>query len=570
LSKYRKLTIRNVHPTTEKKILKEGSHIKWLYHERIEPLAWTIGKISHSLIRIEDTESVENRINRKLLKSKILSGGLQRRFLSNLSENTKNVIKIMIEYEKDKHLFSDLTNPTPCEMHKYMMSIIGKERNENVELFIKFLQWNLLKRNPMAKAGGEEGLMATRCAFAVNLSLNRKDNAFSEDNLGLILCNFEIHFENSDGESKIEDEFSHILVELKSLSNIEPIIQCWEASSKIRIWLQEKRRDISNNLQLQIDTNQLQEVSTKEPISYDSQQEDEEDKKKYLEEDEELITIPPKKNSEKPPHALVSVQKSDLSQGMSKEEIMDSEREKVQEIISGLIQKAEFMIKLETTESLKLFENDRIDNSLSINSILSSNNMKKSVSVRKFESIREKQISQEISKSLKNMESKEIFASCSSLVLAILQSSLTAQEIQTIVERRYVYWIRRYLGFKMLNNLFKAYSPDKNWYLLNLRWLKHALKQNYDELCHYSDGITAWGEFMIVKCQNAFFEIYNSMVECLTKATTEDMEFVTYSLTLFDWKILGRDHSNILKSGILEFLQNGNFKEEQENIIAQA
>lgn len=256
----------------------------------------------------------------------------------------------------------------------------------------------------------------------------------------------------------------------------------------MRIWIQEKRRDISNHLQHQIDTNKLPDAPIDEVASYELQQEE---KKAYLEDGEELITIPVKSNAEKQPNTSMSTQKADLSQGMSKEDIMNTEKEKVQEIISGLIQKAEFMIKLENIGSLNLFGSDSKSKNLSINTLTSNASLRKSVSVRRFESIREKQTSQETSKSFNGMGNKEMFSSCSALVLAILQSSMTVEEIQTTLEARYVNCIRRYLGFKMLNNLFNAYSPSKDRYLVGLRWLKHALKQNYDELCHYSDGITS-------------------------------------------------------------------------------
>ena len=50
-------------------------------------------------------------------------------------------------------------------------------------------------------------------------------------------------------EEETQDQTNKVLIEeLQSLGNIEPIIKEWSMASKMRIWLQEKRKDISNSV----------------------------------------------------------------------------------------------------------------------------------------------------------------------------------------------------------------------------------------------------------------------------------------------------------------------------------
>jgi len=77
-----------------------------------------------------------------------------------------------------------------------MLGFIHPGTNPSIDSFMEILQWNLLKKNPGAKAGGKEGMEVSRCAFASILSLNRHEEACSYANLQTIIDQIEISLES--------------------------------------------------------------------------------------------------------------------------------------------------------------------------------------------------------------------------------------------------------------------------------------------------------------------------------------------------------------------------------------
>ena len=226
-----------------------------LSDDLMRSMIWSLSKIAHSFIKIKQQlkKPEEDEADQKLLKAKVLSGGMENRFLSTFSKETLNTIENLATITGDKQLIKYLTGVELIDEDEVMLSIINQGKDENVDRLINLLQWNLTRRQMQAKAGGAEGMTVSRCAFAATLSLNNNDESCSYTNFVMMVDQLEMSMEMVDEGAPENQKNKQLMEELKSLGNIEPILDRWEIASKMRIWLQDKRKDISNNIKKKAD-----------------------------------------------------------------------------------------------------------------------------------------------------------------------------------------------------------------------------------------------------------------------------------------------------------------------------
>ena len=139
----------------------------------IKFLVWSMSKISHSFIKVDQTGDDED-IHHNLLKSRLLSGGLKNRFLSIFDKKSYANIESLSIISGDDKLMDYLAGPKKIDKDNIFEAIIHKSKDEAVDRLLELLQWNLARKNPMAKAGGDQGMILCRCAFVGMLALNQK------------------------------------------------------------------------------------------------------------------------------------------------------------------------------------------------------------------------------------------------------------------------------------------------------------------------------------------------------------------------------------------------------------
>lgn len=306
-------------------------------------LIWSLSKIAHSFIKIKESDKQkdeESTTSQNLLKSKLLSGGIQNRFLSCFSAETCETIENLAEMTGDKKMMQYLSKIETLPEDELMLCFIQPGRSSIVDRFMDLLQWNLLKKNPGAKAGGKEGMEVSRCAFASILSLNRHDEACSYANLQTIIDQVEISLESVDDTMKENQVNKQIMDDLQELGDMTPIIDRWESASKMRVWLQEKRKDISNYIKKKVEAEfqkkreeeqqQLEEI--KEKTAHEIEIDNKEDN------DEETIDTSSKATAKKEDNEAY-------------EEILRREEEQMALMIKKVSEKAELLIKLSVPSS---------------------------------------------------------------------------------------------------------------------------------------------------------------------------------------------------------------------------
>jgi hypothetical protein len=520
-----------------------------------------------------------------------MSGGLEKRHFSCLSSKTKSLLKIIAKLVNDNSILKSIDSYVPTEDDELLLAVIHPGRDILIDKLIDLLQAQLLKKTPFAKVGGEEGMVVCRWAFASILSLNKDDKDLSLQNLMLLREHLEMEMDES-GLSQTETDSNNALFEeLNSVTNLKSFQNQWEAASRMRVWLQEKKKDISNEIQVAKKTqnkkshlseaaeeendsderenevedddaiaNEDNELDDEEDEGEENEGEENEGEENEGEEDEGEDDSEEGKN-EQEEKEINEETKNNKSRNeedpekLTEEEVLQKEKEELQNLVKKVVEKAEFMLKLATPSSWNKSELRSLK-LLSINSSIKPKKKLK-VGIDKLKSLREFQLSKSLVKSSKNTASNQVMNSCSTSVLAVLQCPLTAEWILRALELRYVNCIKRIYGFELIKSIIQHYMQDENKMIKIIHWFRSALKQKATlELCHYSDDLNGAGEYLLNIWRTKFFDIYEIVIQSLGHSKNRD--FICSVLPLWRWKITATDHKFLLKSGILNVIKSGN------------
>lgn len=375
-----------------------------LSDELMRMMIWSLAKISHSFIKIEEPEIKQKDVGsaQSLLKTKLFSGGIENRFLNTFSEESQEHIVNLASISGDNNLVKYLHESEEMEDDSIMQAIIHEGKDANVDKFINILQWSLLRKNPTARVGGKEGMILSRCAFAATLSLNQSDETCSITNIMMIIDHLEMAEQELDTSLNENQKNKQLLEELNSVSDIEPFKQRWESASKMRIWLQEKKRDISNAIKKKADSEyqkkKLEADSLDKLLSRSkSVAEDKKESQEDGESDEDII-----KTDVQPTSAQIKV--------VSDEELISREKEQIQILIDKVIAKAELLLQLATPRAWN--EPDSSDSKILNVSHYSNKKKHENESVRdKLRRIKNIQASKATITSYEDVSNKEIFNS---------------------------------------------------------------------------------------------------------------------------------------------------------------
>ena len=311
--------------------------------------------------------------------------------------------------------------------------------NPSIDKLLNLLQWNLLKKNPAAKAGDKIGMTLARCAFASLLSFNKNDDSCSYSNIASIIDQLEMTLETIDEDMNENQKNKQLLEDIKELGDLNPILERWESASKMRVWLQEKRKDISNSIKHKVE----QEFKKKE--------EDEKALEETKEKTAQDIEIDTKEGNDE--ETIDTASKGKPSNAAIQDEIFKREDEQIKQLVKKVIEKSELLIKLATPESWD--RSDNSDKNLRKKGADEENevdNREESI-VTKLTKIKTIQASEGTVTSFENLSNKSIFTSCASSVLACLQCSISAKQIMSAIEEKYINAMNRYCGLKIMGDI---------------------------------------------------------------------------------------------------------------------
>ena len=389
-------------------------------------LIWSLSKVAHSFIKVEEEKVDEEiRTHQNLFKSRLLSGGIENRFLNCFSKEASQIIESLAIVTNDNKLIQYLSKSELISEDEDLLAIIHEGRNKSIDKLLELLQWNLSKKNPNARVGGKEGMNLSRCAFACILSLNQHEDNCSYTNFLMMIDQLEMSLDSIDDSLNLNQKNKQLMDEINELEGIQPILDRWEISSKMRIWLQEKRKDISNKVRKDFEVKKAkreQEQITLEEIKSKSAQDQEKDTKEAN--DEETIDTSSKADPQ--------------NNDFTAEDIVKEEQIQISELIQKVIEKAELLIKLSTPASWDHPENSN-KNLRNIDGYEEDKLEAKDEDLSaKLQRIRTIQESEGTITNFENLSNKAVFNTWSSSVLAWLQWKISAKRILSRIENKYI------------------------------------------------------------------------------------------------------------------------------------
>ena len=207
----------------------------------------------------------------------------------------------------------------------------------------------------------------------------------------------------------------------------------------MRVWLQTKKKNLSVEVK--------NEASAKFKESQEKAKLEEKkdpDNKKLEDGEEEIITT--SKNPEN---------QENSDEPVPEEFVRELEQSRVNDMISGIFEKAKYLLQFSVPrvwdQDYKVNEYLMIDPSSGKNEI---DMESKSYSFgKKLKSFKKIQSSKGSIKNYEELDTKEIFNSSGSSILAYLQCNLPLEDIKSKMEERYTDALNRYCGLKIMSNL---------------------------------------------------------------------------------------------------------------------
>jgi len=119
-----------------------------------------------------------------------------------------------------------------------------------MDKLIGYLQSMLERKIPMvpyARLSGADGMRLSRAAFAVMLKFS---DSLSDT---ATHCTDEIDMMSMDLENDPEKDLK-IKEALKTVPNFDALMKRWESASKMRIWISDKKKNLSEKLKKEVET----------------------------------------------------------------------------------------------------------------------------------------------------------------------------------------------------------------------------------------------------------------------------------------------------------------------------
>ena len=97
-------------------------------------------------------------------------------------------------------------------------------------------------------------MLLSRCAFVCMLALNSHKGPANYTIFASMISQLQISIELVEGDDK-NTANKAIMEQLRQLDGVNYILESWKMASKMRIWLQEKRKNIANQVSSDIENN---------------------------------------------------------------------------------------------------------------------------------------------------------------------------------------------------------------------------------------------------------------------------------------------------------------------------
>lgn len=138
--------------------------------------------------------------------------------------------------------------PDSTEEDHIVEAIITPNTDENVDRVITYLQQFLERKIPMvpyARLAGSDGMRLSRATFAVMI----KFSEFFQDFIDIV-GEVDIMWSEFEGDAEREIKMKE---ELKKQEHFEQISKRWESASKMRQWINEKKKNMMDKVKKEVE-----------------------------------------------------------------------------------------------------------------------------------------------------------------------------------------------------------------------------------------------------------------------------------------------------------------------------
>lgn len=143
-------------------------------------------------------------------------------------------------------------------------------------------------------------------------------------------------------------------------------------------------------------------------------------------------------------------------------------------------------------------------------------------------------------------------------MLACLQTSISAQQIQDRVELNFTNAARRLAGLSLLESLLRFVlslgGDHEQSVSLVIGILCQSLQTSPDRLFHYLDGVAGCGNFL----ENQLRETFFALLEQLLKHQDSKRKINMTIFPCYSWNFKARDFKFLIKLRLLKKLMWGN------------
>jgi hypothetical protein len=187
-------------------------------------------------------ESDKEKMIQGILSSKLLSGGIENRFIKIFSKKFLHQLKELVEITDDNKIKNYLEDEEDNDEDILLKNIITPGKSLEEESFIDVFQLLLKKKGCMwHNANGEKGMLLCRYSFAcmIKIATNFEEIMNLIDQNDMNITELPMNLDEA-------DKIIELAALAKELPAFDKIFDRWEASSRMRTWLSDKKKNLSN------------------------------------------------------------------------------------------------------------------------------------------------------------------------------------------------------------------------------------------------------------------------------------------------------------------------------------
>ncbi len=539
-------------------------------------VCWVSSKCSAQLLRGSFTKlvSVGNEEDdlkyNNLLNSKLFAGGLE--FDEIRKENDQNISNVLEILEKIIPEKSGQIEAPDSVTEKILLLKVLNGNDLSINKLLSILQKKFSEDIVWGHIGGANADRLVRAAFAALLRHSGKAHDFKE-----LLDVIEFYEEPNEEKESSENQIiinssnndtnlintlnviipANLFSMVSSHSKYLFISKKWQAASRMRTWLVEKKKNVDEALEKSKPSTTSALKKEENPSGNNSNQGEANTNLNSNNTNNSNFNNSLSNNSFNANNGLNSnsISNDNKNEDNNSDEIMNK-------IIDQTIMKARFLIKLNPSPVFSENLDDNSSKSKNSNVIIRSSSMelKNNYQIGKIEEddswktrLNQWKVLQKSKKIIRSVEeeSNEKFTSLTSSVLLTLQSTISSKRLFNKIKIATIRAKAREIGLISLKNIFNEVSHSSLIKDL-LSWFCASLRKADNKICHYLDNLSGCGRHFEMRIEDTFQDFIILLIQKLI--TIEDSNEIKSFIDALMWRYSSADHKFLVEQAVFLIL----------------